>query len=490
MGSSWQAAFLCFFVAQGAFLFGLDIGYIGPILECASFKRDIGQVADFSNPASRIPDAAGGFLVGVFSIGCIAASFPAISGYFLEVWGRRSSVMLGSAVFLIGCALQARASSMHMMLWGRLVAGLSIGILSSTVSLYQSELAPPHLRGALTSLYQLMITFGILCAAALDSLLVHLDDGWRWAIWAQALPAGCLLLAMPLMPRSPRWLVQKGCQQEALCALQWLRNSDAEAQDELMQIVHSHQETLQLGTPHCSEILQGRTLRVLALGVMLQMLQQLVGMNAFMYFGPRIFAQLGHQATLLQTVANLVNFLASIPALFMADYFGRRILLICSAAGMVMACLGMGIFGLFVTEHNSSVQGNTCSGIIVILILFFIANFAYGWGPMAWVYSSEIFPMRHRSWCMSTVACSNWVGNFAVAQLTPVLLSILGFNIFFVFAFFCLAALALAIWLPETKGLMLEHVGKVLDVKLGIAMDKELLDSPVNAIPANYGAAG
>jgi len=473
MGSAWQAAFVCLFVAQGAFLFGLDIGYIGPILECASFKRDIGRIADFGNPTSRIPDAASGFLVGIFSIGCIATSVPAISGYFLEEWGRRSSVMFGSAVFLLGCALQAKAPSMHVMLWGRLVAGLSIGILSSTVSLYQSELSPPHLRGALTSLYQLMITFGILCAAALDGQLVHLDDGWRWAILAQALPAACLFLAMPLMPRSPRWLVQKGRQQEALHALQLLRNSDAEAQDELMQIVRSHQETLELGTPHCLEIFRGRTGRLLVLAVMLQMLQQLVGMNAFMYFGPRIFAQLGQRASVLQTVANLVNFLATIPALFMADLFGRRILLVCSAIGMVIACLGMGIVGLSITEYASSAQGNASSGTIVILMLFFIANFAYGWGPMVWVYCSEIFPMRHRGLCMSAAACSNWVGNFVVAQLTPVLLGILGFNTFFVFAVFCLAALALAIWLPETKGLMLEHVGDVLDGKLGLSMDKE-----------------
>lgn len=455
--------------AFGSLLFGLDIGYIAPILECESFKRDVAHVKNWNSPTSKIPDATQGFIVGSFSIGCILSSFPVISSFFLDGVGRKVSIIVGAAVFLIGSILQCLANSISVMVAGRLISGVSIGLLSAVVSLYQSELAPPSMRGALGSIYQLMITAGILMASFIDQHLVHIDDGWRWAISFQMLPAGILLMAMPLLPRSPRWLVQQGRSEEAMQALLTVRDEE-EAKQELAEIIENHKKAVELGEPCWNELFKGRIGRLLSLGISLQLLQQLVGMNAFMYFGPRIFASLGLSPNRLQTAINAVNFVATIPALLLADSCGRRSLLVFSAGGMAAACLCMGTLGqLYLRPDDDGVGFEVLSTAgsyaIVAMVFLFIVNFAYGWGPIVWVYNSEIFPLKYRSRCVTTTACANWVGNWIIAQFTPILLGKLGFATFFLFGIFGVVALALAIWLPETKGVKLEEMDRIFDIK-------------------------
>lgn len=351
------------------------------------------------------------------------------------------------------------------------------------------------MRGLLTSFYQLMITFGILLAAAIDQVLIPHDNGWRWAIAIQAIPGFLLLTVMPFLPRSPRWLVQQGKQDEALQCLLLVRDEN-EAEAELAEIVLSHRQEELMAEPAWSELFHGRVGKLLLIGVTLQLLQQLVGMNAFMYFGPRLFASLNFNANLMQTITNLVNFLATFPALVMADRCGRRSLLVSSAAGMCIACFVMGALGSIYLKKeasgayvSSSATGNVA---IVGMILFFVANFGYGWGPIVWVYTSEIFPLRYRSRCVATATCSNWVGNYVIAQFTPILLGSIGFMTFYVFGIFCLIALAMSLWIPETKGVLLEHISKVFDEKLGIddaqGEPQDEARSQVNPKANTYGA--
>eukprot|EP00931_Biecheleriopsis_adriatica_P018561 TRINITY_DN12971_c0_g1_i1.p1 TRINITY_DN12971_c0_g1~~TRINITY_DN12971_c0_g1_i1.p1 ORF type:complete len:519 (-),score=95.48 TRINITY_DN12971_c0_g1_i1:67-1623(-) len=455
----------------GAFLFGLDIGYIGPILECQSFKRDVIHLPDWQSPSSKISSATVGFIVGVFSIGCMVMSFPPISSYFLDSWGRKGSIMLGSAVFISGCLVQVRAGSLLQIYVGRFLAGCSIGLLSTVVALYQSEVAPPAMRGSLTSLYQFMITCGILAAAGLDVLLLDAEDGWRLAILVQVFPAGLLLAGMAFLPRSPRWLVQQRRNQEALQVLLSIRE-ESEARKELHDIATACKDAEEGGDVMWSEMFKGRTAQLLAIGISLQLLQQLVGMNAFMYFGPRLFRSLGLSENKFQALNNAVNCAATLPALYLADKCGRRSLLISSALGMSTACFVMGATGeAFVArEHGNWITHNVSITIVIVAMVFgFVINFAYGWGPMVWVYCAEIFPLRVRSRCIGLTTMSNWVGNFLVAQFTPALLESTGFGTFFVFGTFSLIALALAMWLPETKGVLLENIDELFDRKLGSA---------------------
>jgi len=343
------------------------------------------------------------------------------------------------------------------------------------------------MRGALTSLYQLMITAGIFVAALLDGFLVIKDDGWRLAIWLQVIPAGFILLTMPFLPRSPRWLVQQGRHSEAKATLLRIR-SDEEAEKEMREIAAEYEDSKRLGDARWSEVFTGRVGRLVLLGASLQMLQQLVGMNAFMYFGPRIFGSFGLQENRFQTINNAVNFVSTLPALYLADRAGRTILLICGALGMGIACTIMGVLGLMYMDHRDGtlvLKNQSVGGIMMACVFGFVISFACTWGPIVWVYCCEIFPLKYRGRCVGVTTVTNWVGNYIIAQFSPVLLEGLGFGTFLIFGFFCFVGLALALWLPETKGLLLEHIGPIFDEKFGISDHK---NAPFSKDANTYGA--
>jgi len=456
---------VCILASLGAFLFGLDIGYIAPILECASFKRDVAHMPNWNDPKSSIPAGQLGFMVATFSIGCIIASFPPISSFFLDVWGRRDSIILGSTLFICGTLAQLGTHSILSFALGRFVAGCAVGLLSSVVALYQSEIAPAAIRGGLTSLYQLMIVLGILVATLVDVPLVVQDGGWRWAIAFQLLPAFILLAGMCQLPRSPRWLVQRGRHEEALEVLLALRANEVEAREELAEIIESYEASLTWGEPQWSEMLRGRLARLLLVGMAVQALQQLVGMSAIMYYGPKLFRDLGHDPNVFQLTINIVNLCATVPSLYLVDRCGRKTLLLWGSAGCAIACGVVGSLGLYMTKGAGEIVA--VQPAIVAMVFFFVVNAAYGWGPVPWVYCAEIYPLKYRARCNGVTTMSNWIGNFFIGQFTPVLFESFGWGTFYVFGTNCLVALCMSLWLPETRGLPLEHIDALFDAKLG-----------------------
>merc|ERR1711972_810260 len=253
--------------------------------------------------------------------------------------------------------------------------------------------------------------------------------------------------------------------------------TEEEAEIEEREIFEEIQKSREEGDPTWSELFQGRIAQLLVLGIALQLLQQLVGMNAFMYFGPKIFKSIGFSQNLFTTINNFVNFLATIPAVFLADRLGRRSLMLWSAVGMTLACGLMGLMGLlFVTkvEPDPAVPGDegawvvsngTAGWVIAISAFFFVANFAFGFGPIVWVYCAEIFPLRYRARSLGITTVANWTGNFIIAQFTPMLLEAVQFNTFFVFGVFCLMGVLLSAWLPETKGVRMEKIQCQFDEK-------------------------
>mmetsp|Transcript_47343 Transcript_47343/g.112542 ORF Transcript_47343/g.112542 Transcript_47343/m.112542 type:complete len:488 (-) Transcript_47343:95-1558(-) len=458
----------------GAFLFGLDIGYIAPILECPSFKREVGHLSDWSDPNSKITSVEAGFIVAIFSVGCLTTSFPPISSFFLDQFGRRSSIMLGGVIFLLGCLLQSCSGSMGTFLFGRLVTGTSIGLLSNVVPMYQAEMAPPALRGTLTSMYNMMITAGIFIAALLDEFLVDMENGWRMAIALQAIPAFVILLTMPFLPRSPRWLVQQGRLEEASEALTLLRGTET-AQKELSEIVEEFKAECAVASGSWAEVFTGRMLLLVGIGASLQMLQQLVGMNFFMYFGPRLFKHMNVDANLFQTIANGTNMIFTLPALYFIEKTGRRSLFIAGAVGMAVSNFVLGFLGIYGTTghgENSKPSSPLVGVALAAMVLCFIASFASTWGPTVWVYCAEMFPLRHRARCVGVTTMTNWVGNFLIAQFSPILLSSIGFGTFLLFGGFCIVALLLGLWLPETRGVPLEQIGTCFDERFGLLEGK------------------
>jgi len=203
-------------------------------------------------------------------------------------------------------------------------------------------------------------------------------------------------------------------------------------------------------------------------------------MNAFMYFGPKIFQSIGFSPNMFTTINNFVNFISTFPAIFLADRAGRRSLMLWSAMGMTLACGVMGFMGLLyvrATDGGGYTVDNKGAGwAIAVSVFFFVFNFAYGFGPIVWVYCSEMFPLRYRARCIGVCTLANWTGNFIIAQFTPMLLESIQFSTFFVFGAFCLLGIFLSAWMPETKGVPLELIQQLFDHKSGFKSTAESKD--------------
>lgn len=441
----WPArvVFVSLFSAIGGLLFGLDLGYLSGCLVMVSFRDDI-------NGGAPINDATAGAVTSIFSLGAIMASFPPVAGMIVDHVSRKGAIVLGALLFAAGALLQGAAHGWTSIYAGRVISGCSIGLLSVNVPLYQGELAQPHMRGSMVALYQLAITAGIMIAFWLNYAVEALPSGWRISVLSQLLP-GCMLgIGMLWLPQSPRWLVSVGRLDEAHAALARVREPHEDVAREISEISQAFEREMATGEPTWREFASGAMLRRSAVGVMLQLLQQLCGMNAFLYYGPRIFEQLGTDGFLFSALAGVVNFVSTFPAIALIDRAGRTVLLKASAAGMALSCLTLATIG------DTCIGDTGCAYVAAGAIFFFIFNFAYGWGPVVWVYCAELFPLKYRSKAAGLTTAANWVGNTCIGYFPPLLISAIGFDTFWIFGAFCALAFAAACRLPETRNRSLE----------------------------------
>jgi SP family arabinose:H+ symporter-like MFS transporter len=346
----------------------------------------------------------------------------------------------------------------------RLVGGLGIGVASMVSPLYISEFSPSRFRGMMVSLYQLALTIGIVLAYFSNAYLVsHAGDTfsspglqkifsaevWRAMLGLGTLPAGIFLVSLFMVPESPRWLLLKGEEQKAVTILSKIDNEKSAAR-ELKDFRSQHNAE----STSLSELFKPVYRKALWIGLLLPFLSQVCGINAVIYYGPKILEQAGftlNNALGGQVTIGLINVVFTFVAIFTVDKWGRRPLLFLGIGGAVTSLIIIGaLFALGIT-----------SGLwILIFILGFIACFAFSFGPVCWVVVGEIFPNAIRGKAMALATLSLWVGNFLVGQLTPVMLEGLGSAwTFWLFALCCSPALLLT-WklIPETKGKSLEMI--------------------------------
>lgn len=437
-----QALFTCILAALAGLMFGLDIGVISGAL--GFIAHDFGATTGQQE-----------WIVSSMMFG--AAVGALVAGWLAYRLGRKRSLVLAAVLFVIGSLLCASSQSVSMLILARVLLGLAIGVATFTAPLYLSEIAAENVRGAMISLYQLMITIGIFAAFVSDTLFGYSGD-WRWMLGIIAIPGLAFLIGVLFLPDSPRWLRLRGRTEEARQVLISLRQDPAQADREIADI----EEQMRIPQKGFAMFTSNPNFRrSVLLGIALQVVQQFTGMNVLMYYAPKVFglAGFGAQASLWGTaIVGLTNVLATFIAIGLIDRWGRRPMLITS---FIVMAIGMASVG---TLLATGVQTHAEQLATVAMLLVFVVGFAMAAGPIIWVLCSEIQPLQGREFGIAASTFTNWVANMIVGATFLTLLTNLGqAQTFWLYA--ALNAIFIVftlMFVPETKNVSLESIERNL----------------------------
>jgi sugar porter (SP) family MFS transporter len=424
--------------ALGGFLFGYDTGIIGQALP---------YIQNEFHPSTL----ASSWIVAAILIGAMVGA--AASGYLADAISRKWTKCLSGCVFVAGALASAFARDVIWLIVARLVLGFSVGTASFVAPEYISEQTPPRIRGGTVTYNQVMITLGILLAYIAGYLLSGVGDNWRWMLGIAAVPGAALAISMVFVPYSPRWLVSKGRIDEARRVLQRTRtDSDVEAELRGIQEVSAQERTWSVRD------LFGRRVRpLMVVGIGLALFQQFVGVNTVIYFTSTILRYTGstlNQSIQLAVYVGVTNFVATIVAVLILDWVGRRWLLIAGTALATLSLFALGAyFAVPALNHGVAWMGLAC-------VIAYIVGFAVGLGPVFWLMISEIYPLHFRSKAMAIATICNWAANFLVSYFFLQEVAAIGQPpTFWIYGVIGIVAIAF-FWfkVPETKNRTLEEI--------------------------------
>ena len=444
--------FLCIVAALGGILFGYDTAVISGTT--AIVKAQFGLSTGLE-----------GWYVGCALIGSIIG--VAVAGLLSDNLGRKLTMLISATMFsisAIGCAVCADFAQLVVF---RMIGGFGIGVVSIVSPIYISEVAVPEKRGTLVSLYQLAITIGFLLAYLVNYLILKgatLDatdpalgsrmmnnEYWRGMLGSETIPDLLFFIVIFFIPESPRWLIVKGKEDKALGVLQRIYLEPEGAKEQLEATRASIEGEVK---SEWKELLQPGIFKAVLIGSAIAILGQFMGVNAVLYYGPKIFmdAGLSGEGSLLSTVlVGVVNMLTTVIALLIIDKVGRKKLVWWGVGGMI-ACLLM--IGLYFS------LGTLPTWFLLVFFLLYVFCTAISISAVVFVLLSEMYPNRVRGLAMSVAGLALWVGTYLIGQLTPWMLETLTpAGTFFLFAFMCLPYLFIMYkWVPETTGKSLEEI--------------------------------
>ncbi|HKI00001.1 MAG TPA: sugar porter family MFS transporter [Candidatus Sulfotelmatobacter sp.] len=413
--------------------------------------------------AEKTIQALWGLSPGLHGIAMASALYGTVVGSLLGGWpadrfGRKATLLWIGILYFVGAVGSALAPNVAVFIIARVIGGLGIGISTVVAPMYISEIAPPKHRGRLAGMFQFNIVFGILIAFVSNALLAGIgENAWRWMLGVAAFPSFLYALFCFGLPESPRWLLsRKGDREAALQVLQRIEPEDSPAEiaaeaDEILAAASAegsfgHFWTMRLRKP-------------IMLAILVAFFNQMSGINAILYFAPRIFELTGlaAKAALLQSIGiGVTNLIFTFVGLWLIDRLGRRTLLYIGSFGYITS-LGLVAWAFF-TGHLS---------IVPACIFAFIAAHAIGQGAVIWVLISEIFPNRHRAEGQTLGSFTHWI--FAALLTTFFPKMVVAFPPGYVFSFFAGMMVLQLIWVktmvPETKGVPLEQIQKQLGIE-------------------------
>ncbi|NGM61761.1 sugar porter family MFS transporter [Sphingobacterium sp. SGG-5] len=443
-----KIGFWTFIIALGGFLFGFDTAVI------SGGEKDIQHLWQLSSYEHGL----------TMSIALIGTVFGAlIGGVPSDRLGRKNTLYLVALLYLVSSLATAFAQSWALFMVFRFLGGVGVGISSVVGPIYISELAPSHKRGKLVGMFQFNIVLGIVCAYLSNYMLAGIgEEAWRWMLGIMAIPSTLFLLLINFLPESPRWL--------------WLERKNEQKVRDILKAVSPEtfeQDMLRIKTASLGKevtavpLFQKKYFKPIILAMLFAMFNQLAGINAIIYYAPRVFelAGLGAEGSLLSTIGiGTVNFIFTLLAINVIDKYGRRTLMTIGSIGLIV-CLLLVACSFFALEAGDG--GVLANGVaIVIFLMFFIAFFAFSQGAVIWVFISEIFPNEIRAKGQTLGSLTHWVLAATITFVFPVLTEQIGGGYtFLVFAGFMVLQLVYVLkMMPETKGKSLEAMDTVTSI--------------------------
>jgi SP family sugar:H+ symporter-like MFS transporter len=449
----------------GGFLFGYDSGAVNGTQD--GLTEAFGLV-----PGSWSITNGLGFTVASLLIGCFIGAF--FAGRLADLIGRRNTMMLAAALFLAGALVQGFAGSQIIFVIARICGGMAVGAASVLSPAYISEVAPAEIRGRLTTVQQIMIITGLTAAFVVNYFLAKSAgvsterfwlglQAWRWMFLMQALPAAIFLVALLMIPESPRYLVSKGREEQATSVLAKLFGSDV-ARAKLEEIRATFAQDHR---PRLSDIMApgGGVRKVVWAGIMLAVFQQLVGINVIFYYGATLWKLAGfteQQSLLINIVSGAVSIAACFVTIAVIDKIGRKPLLLIGSAGMAVTLFVM----VYAFSHGSlDPQGNlvlsqNLGTVAVVAANLYVIFFNVSWGPVMWVMLGEMFPNQIRGSALAVSGFFQWFANFVISFSFPIMAAGLGLAVSYTFYGVCavISFFLVQKLVHETRGVELEQM--------------------------------
>ncbi|KAG0348967.1 hypothetical protein BG004_003129 [Podila humilis] len=464
--------FLGGFATMGGMLFGFDISSMSGVVGTERYQ------SYFNYPSSSLQ----GGIVASMAAGSFLGAL--LAGPFGDMLSRKRTIMLAASIWIVGSIIQCAAVNVPMLIVGRIINGIAVGLASMIVPIYQSEIAPKNIRGRIVSLQQWAITWGILIQFFIQygCSKIQSNAAFRVPWGVQVVPGVILLVGISIFPYSPRWLADKGRMDEALEVLANLRangdRNDPIVLAEYKEIEDAVNFDKTQAARSYMELFRKPAVRRVFLGMTLQSWSQLTGMNVAMYYIVYIFQGAGitgEDANLrASSIQYVLNVLMTIPAILFIDRWGRRPILL---AGSTFMALWLFLIGGLMGKYGKSIsfEGNktttwaisdndAASKAVIACSYLFVCSFAISWGPVSWTYPAEIYPLRIRSKAVSLSTASNWAFNFILAYAVPPALENIQYRTYFIFAGFCVAmTIHVFFMFPETKGRTLEEMDELFN---------------------------
>jgi len=492
---------LAFVVYWGIVLFGYDTGIGGGVVAQDLFMEKYG----LKNPDGTVnksrSDHISSVVVSVLQAGAFfgALTSAPISAYL----GRKKTLLAFCVIFLVGAALQTSLGGdrgLAYMYSGRVIAGFGIGGISAVAPTFVSECAPKEVRGRITGLFQIMVAIGVMLSYWINlgaSLhLSHSENVWRVPLAFQFVPAGLMLLGLLTVKESPRWLASVGLKEEALSNLAFLRKETASSpavRDEMAEIEAAIEEerTAREGLGIKEAFLgKGNFIRFF-IAFFIFFLQQFCGQNSVGYYAPKIFQSIGYTGTSVSLLASGIYGVMKVIAtaffiFFAVESLGRKLSLFVSAIGMGVLFFIIGALLKTSPPDPEASEPSPASKAMAAMLYIYVCFYSLGWGPLPWVYSSDIFPTRTRHYGLAVASASQWLWNFVISYNTPAWVTNLGWKLFIMYASINVGAMGtFSLVIPETKGRSLEE----MDIIFG-AVSAETRRQDIERQQATFGRPG